>query len=146
MGVGLGQALANDREWFAPPPPEIGKVVAAWSTQRAGSTIWPVSLKMFIVLLGGALGGCVAWVWAGYAHANNRREREALFTLLLCILVPIAMILVAALMKWRHRLWYVGADGVARLTHRGNPETAKPAHPSQPPRAATDTGADAPRG
>src|SRR5438552_16344715 len=45
-----GQPLVGDREFFQPPPPEIGDVISAWSTLRAGSSAWPLWIKICLLL------------------------------------------------------------------------------------------------
>jgi hypothetical protein len=120
-----GQPLAaNDREWFASPPPEIGDVVAAWSTQRAGSSIWPTWLKLMILLIV-AVGAVFLANAIANASASSNKERASLAILLTCFFLPIAPLIAAAMMRWKHRIYFIGGDGVAKVTYKGDLASAK---------------------
>jgi hypothetical protein len=43
---------------------------------------------------------------------------------MICIFVPISVLIAAAMMRWKHRLYFVGADGVAKVTYKGDPAGA----------------------
>src|SRR6185437_11545244 len=80
-----GQPLAaNDREWFAAPPPETGDVVAAWSTQRAGSSILPTWLKLMILVVI-AVGVIFLANAVAYATTSSKKERADAAILMICI-------------------------------------------------------------
>jgi hypothetical protein len=116
----VGNPLSPDREWFAPPPQQVGPVVAAWSTQKAGSIILPVWMKL-IILLGTAIVTVLLIMVLAHFVTDSRKSRADLELILYCTCVPIALLIVAAIMKWKHTSFFVGKDGFAKLVYRGNP-------------------------
>jgi hypothetical protein len=98
-----GSPLLPDREFFAPPPEEIGQVVTASSTLKAGKR--PMGMVNRILLAG--------FVSSLAAVALNLLHVETAFQVLAGLVVfPI----VFWLTRFRQTLRYVGNHGVAILT------------------------------
>lgn len=107
----MGNPLPGDREFLAPPPPEIGRVISAWSTLRATAAASPGWVKLLIMLFCAATAAYGTYFIATRGSLIHARQDE------LQIVAAIAgcgvAIIVAATFKWKHQCNYVGEDGVA---------------------------------
>jgi hypothetical protein len=115
-----GQPL-DDRVFFQAPPPEIGRVVSAWSTLGIGETPAPrVSLSTFLTTLPGtlavfpliALGAIACFVIALVSSGN------AAFCLPIVLLLAVVTVLggIALIGRVPAECSFVGSLGVARFT------------------------------
>jgi hypothetical protein len=104
-----GGPVFPDRVFFAPPPPEIGEVLTASSTLRWNKK--PMTM-LSRFLLAGFVGSLVV---AGL----NLAGAGTIWQVPAAIVTVLAMF---ALTRFKHRLRYVGNDGLAVLTARSRPE------------------------
>jgi hypothetical protein len=106
----MGNPLPADREFFAPPPAQVGPVVSAWSTLRASAAASSGALKMFIMLIsGGAAAGAVYLL----VDRDVIRLRGNEQLVVAAISAAVVALIVAVTFKWRHQCNYIGENGVA---------------------------------
>ncbi len=110
-----GKPLLPEQDFFAPPPPEIGEVVSAWTSLVRGKSSWGA-----YVVTGAALAGLLAG--AGLVEKGLVSGSRYLW--------PIFSAAAAALPAWwfarfSHRVSYVGTQGVAVLRCSGSREAVK---------------------
>ncbi len=105
-----GDPLPPDRVFFAPPPPEIGEVVSAYSTLPTGKRPMPWLSRM-------ALSGFAGSAGAAALHFLGVQE-TVLQVLCFLALAP----LVWWLTGFSHKVSYVGKEGIARLRCQGRPD------------------------
>lgn len=109
-----GQPLPPTADFNVPPPPEIGKVVAAWTparTDKPTKSLWfkllmPVAFFTALYFLGGAIID---------RSVPARHDREAANALLLSLLAAVALVTLWFVFKGRQKyIWYVAEGGMAR--------------------------------
>ncbi len=104
-----GDPLPSGLVLFAPPPAEIGRVRTAHSTLQAGKRPWTTLSRL---LFGAGLGSTVAVV-LGFFDVVGPVQ----------LLVGLAVLVGTWLLtRFRYRVSYVGAEGLARLTCAGRPD------------------------
>jgi hypothetical protein len=111
-----GNALPSDREFFAPPPAEIGPVISAWSTMSAKAAASSGPVKLITVVLCAAAGGGAVYGLVAAGIIPSPRGEEHFAGALTAVVVFLTAIIVAATIKWKHRCNYVGESGVAAFT------------------------------
>jgi hypothetical protein len=103
-----GEPLPPDRVFFAPPPPEIGEVVTAYSTLTSRSRpMSPLSRALLSVGVGSAVAVGLSFV----------PDVDVVFEVLAFV---VAAPLVWLATGFRHKATYVGLEGVARLSCQGS--------------------------
>lgn len=118
-----GEPRPPDRELFAAPPPEIGRVLSAESTLPAGKGEYPLALRLFVIVAPAALaGGLVLW----FGRDTWPWNRD------LVNILAAAAALVLALIAWyvtrfTHRCSYVGEDGAALFKLKGRRDATEAA-------------------
>lgn len=111
-----GRPLTTGRQFFAPPPPEIGRVLSAYSALKVGQSQHPVR-KRFRITLGAALAAMLlALILAAGSLPKNFLELLSVGALLGTIFaIPTAIVtfLILYLFRRDYRCNYVGTEGVA---------------------------------
>ena len=111
-----GKPLPPDRDFFVSPPPEVGRVVAAWTDVRQGQTLWPLASKLALA------GACVlvaGVVIAGTAkHTPSGTKPDAAHVI--GVVAPLVVAAWALAFAVRRR-WvaYVSDTGAAVYSTRG---------------------------
>jgi hypothetical protein len=111
-----GQAMSGPKEFFAPPPAEIGEVLSAHSTLKQGVRPRAPGVRLAWALFGAGLGVVLGLGIAGTGVGP--------FWQLVCPVGFGALGLALALWatRFRHRCSYVGREGAARFTCAGDPQ------------------------
>jgi len=114
-GVPLGQ----DLDFFAPPPPEIGELMTAYTNMRQTDEPWTPGARAGWAGVGGAIGIFIAVIVLVAARARV----VAAF-----ILFPLVLGGIGALIAWfctgfKRFCTYVGREGVANFMCEGNRDT-----------------------
>jgi hypothetical protein len=110
-----GETRRPDAELFAAPPAEIGRVVSAESTLRAGKSEMVLPLRLLVSLVPGTLV-TLAILWAAVDPPFNADPVQQ--GLALAAGVALAAI-IWYFTRFSHRCSYVGEDGIALFTLRG---------------------------
>jgi hypothetical protein len=116
-----GDRLPKRLHFFVDPPPEIGPVLSAHSTLPRGKEPWPAVVKIPVAvgftLIGAGLGvgldlcaGVENWIWR---------------IVWVGVGLGLGLLVGTGLEQFKHWLTYVGARGIARFTHTGNPAKIK---------------------
>lgn len=111
-----GTPLDADRDFFQPPPPEIGPVISAYSTLTVGKN--PVPLFLRLLLVGACAVGCYALIW--WVNQPGHRSDARFFVPIAAVVgfliaVPIVLIVTG----FKHTLSYVGKNGFSKHTLKG---------------------------
>jgi hypothetical protein len=115
-----GAPLDTTRDFFAAPPPEIGPVLSAWSTLKAGTFVWPIWLRVALYAALSLLAGFVAIHFTDPlidASAPDAWIPHSIIWILSAAGGLVALWLVKV-PRATHECTYVGRDGVAMFTLR----------------------------
>jgi len=106
----MGNALPADREFFAPPPPQIGPIISAWSTLRASAAASSGFVKLFIMLISAAAAAGVVYF---LVNRDIIRLHGDELLLVAGVSAAVVALIVAVTFKWRHQCNYIGENGIA---------------------------------
>lgn len=111
-----GRPLTTGRQFFAPPPPEIGRVLSAYSALKVGQSPHPVR-KRFRITLGVAIAiAILGYILAAGSEPKGFRDFLELGTILAVTFGGTAALvtyLVLYVFRRDYRCDYVGTEGVA---------------------------------
>jgi hypothetical protein len=111
-----GDPLPSDIDFFAPPPPEIGPVVTAYSTLRKHRQPMPGGARAGVAMLCGGLGLLLILLLV-YAFGPRSPAPYIVFPLFVGGLAAGISLLVT---RFKHTCSYVGREGVARFRCAGD--------------------------
>ena len=94
-------------EFFTTPPLEIGQVTSAESTLKTSTQAVPTPLRIIICLLAGLLGTGIGWL------ITSSASRTVIFGIL-------AVLVAFWATRFSHRCSYVGENGIAIYTLKGD--------------------------
>lgn len=111
-----GQPRPMDAEFFAPPPPMIGKITSAETSLRQGKgpLSMPVRLTIAALVAGVIIAGMIG---LGHLSDVKRQDREIL-AIIGYIIAAIAAAIVMFVTRFKATCGYVGEEGVAVFTMR----------------------------
>jgi hypothetical protein len=112
-----GQRRPFPKEFFAPPPPQIGNVISADSDLRQGKNGLPVVVRWLIIL---AVSGGVFAAFYWFASIQEKRTDRNLIQSWGYILTVLAFVAAWFLTRFRKTCTYVGDAGVVRYTLKGS--------------------------
>ena len=107
----LGRSLPSDRDFFVPPPPDIGTVVRAWSSLRQGVRSRGLEISLTGTIVAAATGFALLWYLFQMLEPN---EPDVYIT----AAVFGALSGIAScwyVLHFKHECSYVGTQGVARF-------------------------------
>jgi len=107
-----GSAIPQDMEFFATPPLEIGKVISAESTLKTSIQAGLTPLRIIVCSLSGLLGAGIGWYLAVVAGL--------LSTTLVWTIGSLAVLIAYWATRFSHGCSYVGENGIARYTLKGD--------------------------
>jgi hypothetical protein len=112
-----GQRRPFPKDFFAPPPPQIGNVISADSTLRTDKRpkSFIVRLLIGVIVTAAIVGG---FMWAT-SMIDKRSDREAVMTLGY-ILAALAFAVHMWVSRYKQTCTYVGDAGVVRYTLKGS--------------------------
>jgi hypothetical protein len=111
-----GEAPLTDQDdFFAPPPPEIGEVVTAYTTLRTDKHPWPVGNRVGLGFLIGSVLGVIAFLIGGVAEAELGTQ-----IFLAAVGMGVGLLIGLASTGFSHRCTYVGREGVAEFKCSGS--------------------------
>ncbi len=114
-----GEPLPGTMDFFAPPPPEVGEVLAAYSSLPAGKAPRPTAA----VWLNVACAAGVAFFAVAYlapAIGMYRAGETAAIVATAAVAAAVIGLFVWLLVGKGHRVQYVGRDGIAELRAKGS--------------------------
>ena len=111
-----GGPVKAEWDFFAEPPPEIGELVSAETTMKAGAKPWRLASRI-------ALAGLIAW--GGYMAAQvvnfgNRPDDEFRIKVAIVIVALVGAIIAWYLTRFSHTCSFVGKLGLARFKCKGS--------------------------
>ncbi len=113
-----GGELAQDADFFVPPPAEIGELVSAYTNMRQRDEPWAPVARAAWCILGSSIG-----ILLGVLLAILFRTRHIAPLLILPLLLGgIGLIIALWATGFKRRCTYVGREGVARYVCKGNRE------------------------
>jgi len=114
-----GRDIAPERDFFAPPPAEIGKIESAYTTLKSTKAPWAAPSRF-------AFAGTVAAViaFAIYYFVSNMGGRNSRDLTVVAIPVGIGALIGFGIVWWatrfKHTCSYVGELGLARFVCKGS--------------------------
>jgi hypothetical protein len=110
------EALPHDVDFFAPPPPEIGPLVTAYSTLRQKIQPRPAGARV-------AIAGGVALITASVVMmivAAAQPREKVFYVFWPAVAGGLAALIAVLTTRFRHRCTYVGREGLARFQCAGD--------------------------
>ena len=117
-----GTPVAADRNFFAPPPPEVGTVVFAHTTLPQGKRPMAVGLRLVNLLCAGAV------VYFGLSYLLGilpHPPQPESIVVMSAALAAVTVLTVWYFTRFSHRVMYVGTDGLAEYIAKGSTRNAK---------------------